>query len=130
LRSSVALQVFKQKGRATRSALSIATLGDTVGDLGNLKNRIGFGPDALELARAIERCDPLAEVVEGQRNPLYVRDDYKGFSPRGAAACRALLELFPLFEFHRSCDGLPISQDFYFDHISHFAAAKSISEVV
>jgi hypothetical protein len=45
--------------------------GDAVGDFGDLKNGIGFGLDALQLAGAIERCDPLAEVVEGQRIPLW-----------------------------------------------------------
>jgi hypothetical protein len=32
------------------------------------------------LARAIECCDPLAKVVKGQGNPLWVTDDYKGFT--------------------------------------------------
>ncbi len=66
----MAFQVLEKQRGATRGALGIATLGDPVGDFGNLKNGIGFGLDALELARAIERCDPLAKVVEGQRIPL------------------------------------------------------------
>jgi hypothetical protein len=45
-------------------------LRDAVGDFRNFKNRVGFGLNALQLARAIERGDPLAEVVEGQRIPL------------------------------------------------------------
>jgi hypothetical protein len=64
----MALDVLEKQSRATPSALGIATLRDPVGNLGNLENRVGFGLNALELARAIERCDPLAEVVEGQGN--------------------------------------------------------------
>jgi hypothetical protein len=47
--------------------------GDAIGDFGDLKNRVGFGLNALQLAGAIERGDPLAEVVEGQRIPLCER---------------------------------------------------------
>jgi hypothetical protein len=50
--------------------LRIAALRDPVSNFGNLEDRIGFGLDALQLAGAVERCDPLAEVVEGQRIPL------------------------------------------------------------
>jgi hypothetical protein len=126
----VAFQVLEEKRRSTLRTLGIATLGDPVGDLGNLKNRVGFGLDTFQLSRAIERCDPLAEVVEGQWIPLYVTDDYKGFGCRGTAGLSALLALFPLFELHRGRDGLPIPQDLHFNHVSNFAAAKSIGEVV
>src|SRR5437660_766573 len=83
----MAFDTLEKQGRATPSAFRVATLGDTVGNLRDLKNWVGFGVDALELARAIERCDPLAEVVEGQRIPLCdrsVRQDYKGFRRCGA----------------------------------------------
>ena len=70
LRTGMALEVLEEQSRAALGAFGIATLGDAVGDFGNLKNGIGFGLDALQLAGAIERGDPLAEVVEGQRIPL------------------------------------------------------------
>jgi hypothetical protein len=57
--------------------------GDAVGDFGDLKDGVDLGLDALQLAGAFERGDPLAEVVEGQRIPLCERvirkEDYKGF---------------------------------------------------
>ena len=70
LRPGMAFEILKKQRRAAAGALGIAALGHAVGDFGNFENRVGFGLDALELARAIERCDPLAEVVEGQRIPL------------------------------------------------------------
>src|SRR5260221_3200123 len=87
----MAFDPLEKQGRTTPSAFRIAALGDTVGNFRDLKNWVGFGVDALELARAIERCDPLAEVVEGQRIPLCdrsVRQDYKGF--RSAARVKRL----------------------------------------
>ncbi len=50
--------------------LGVAAFGDAVGDFGDFENRVGFGLDAFELAGAVERRDPLAEIVEGQRIPL------------------------------------------------------------
>ena len=64
------LGVLEQQGRAAAGAFGVATLGDAIRDFGYLENRVGFGLDALQLARAIKRCDPLPEVVEGQRSPL------------------------------------------------------------
>jgi hypothetical protein len=40
---------------------------DSVGNFGDLKDRIDFGLNTLEFAGAVECGDPLAEVVEGQR---------------------------------------------------------------
>jgi hypothetical protein len=62
---------LEEQGRAAASAFGIATLGDAIRDFGNFQNRVDFGLDAPELARAVKRCDPLAEVVEGQRIPLW-----------------------------------------------------------
>jgi hypothetical protein len=64
--------------------------GDAVGDFGDLKDGVGLGLDALQLADAFERGDPLAEVVEGQGIPLCERvirkEDYKGFREDGIDA--------------------------------------------
>ncbi len=70
LRAGMALQVLEQESGTALRAFGIAALGHAVSDFSNLKNRIGFGVDALQLTRAIERRDPLTKVVEGQWNPL------------------------------------------------------------
>ena len=70
LRTGVPLEVLEEKGRAALGAFGIASLGDAIGDFGYLKNGINFGLDSPQLAGAVECGDPLAEVVEGQRNPL------------------------------------------------------------
>ena len=59
--------VLKKQRLATGFALGIATLRNPVSDLSNLENGIGFGVDAFQLAGALQRCDPLAKVVERQR---------------------------------------------------------------
>ena len=41
-------------------------LTDPVGDFGDFQDGVDFGSDALEFTSAVERGDPLAEVVEGQ----------------------------------------------------------------
>ena len=69
----MAFEALKKKCGPTLNAFVISTFGDAVRDFGDLKNRIGFGLNALQLAGAIERGDPLAEVVEGQRIPLCER---------------------------------------------------------
>ena len=70
LRTGMAFEVLEEQCGAAASTFGIATLGDAVSDFSNLKDRVGFGLNALELTGAVERCDPLAEVVEGQRFPL------------------------------------------------------------
>ncbi len=79
LRTGMSFDVLKKKGGSSSIAFGIATLRDAVGDFSDLKDGVGFGLNALQLASAVERGDPLAKVVEGQRLPLFDRD-YKGFS--------------------------------------------------
>jgi hypothetical protein len=66
----MALDVLEEKGGPTRRSFGIAAFGDAVCDLSKLENGVRFALDAPELTRAIERCDPLAKVVEGQGVPL------------------------------------------------------------
>ncbi len=76
----MALKILEKQRGATAGALRVATLGDAVGDFSDFENGISFRLNALEFTGAVKRRDPLAEVVEGQRIPLYVTDDYKGFA--------------------------------------------------
>src|SRR5262249_8109257 len=62
-----------------------------IGDFRDLEYRIGFGFDALQLARTLERGDPLAQVVEWQRVLLRMTDDYKGFE--GNFICHRLTRI-------------------------------------
>ena len=64
------LQILEQKGGPSPRTLSVAALGNAVCNLGDFKNRIGFRLDALQVAGAVERRNPLAKVVKGQRRPL------------------------------------------------------------
>jgi hypothetical protein len=66
----MSFDVLKEKRRAALRSLVIAAFRDAIGDFGDLKNGVGFDSNALQLAGAFERRDPLAEVVEGQRIPL------------------------------------------------------------
>jgi hypothetical protein len=43
------------------------SFGDTVGDLGNLQDGIDFGGDPPEFAGALERGNPLTQVVVSQK---------------------------------------------------------------
>jgi hypothetical protein len=66
----MAFDILEKQGRATAGSRVIAALGDAIGDFGNFQNRVDFGLNMLQLAGAVQRRDPLAEVVEGQRIPL------------------------------------------------------------
>ena len=48
--------------------------GDPIGDLGDLKHRIGFRLNALQLSRFVERGDPISQVVVGQATLVSVAD--------------------------------------------------------
>jgi len=50
---------------------------DAVSNLGDFENRIGFGTDFAEFAGAVERGDPVAEIVIGQAG-LRETKDYTG----------------------------------------------------
>jgi hypothetical protein len=69
----MALSVLEKKRGATWPAFGITTFRNTVGDFRDFQHGVGFSLDALELAGAVEGGDPLAEVVEGQRCPLWMR---------------------------------------------------------
>ena len=67
-RSGMSLDVFKQQRRAARAVLAARPpLGDAVGDLGDLQDRIDFRLDPLQLSRFIERGDPFPQVAIRQR---------------------------------------------------------------
>ena len=69
LRAGIAFDVFEQQRRAARTVLAARSpLGDAVGDLGDLQDRIGFRLDALQFSRLVERGDPFPQVVIGQAN--------------------------------------------------------------
>src|SRR5580698_1205391 len=67
LRTGMTFYILKQKRGAAGRTLGVATLRDAVGDLGDFKNRVSFGLDALQFAGALQRGYPLAKVVKGQR---------------------------------------------------------------
>jgi len=55
---------LKEQGRT--AWLRRFLFADAICNFRDFKNRVGFGLDAFELASAVKRGDPLAEVVEGQ----------------------------------------------------------------
>ena len=89
----MSFEILKQQSRPAGVPLGVAAFGDAVGDFRNLENRIGFGLDALQFAGAVERGDPLAEVVEGQRIPLWVTDDYKGLAASDELLCHGFTRI-------------------------------------
>ncbi len=68
----MAFDFLEKKRRPAARSLGIAALRHAVGDFGNLENGVSFGLNALEFAGAVQRRDPLAKIVEGQRIPLWV----------------------------------------------------------
>ena len=88
LRAGMAFDVFEEKGGAAGGLTShcarldsrggcphaacggVCALAHAIGDLGDFEDGVGFGLDALEFAGAVECGDPLAEVVEGQKDLL------------------------------------------------------------
>ena len=54
------LDVLKKQSGTATDTLGIAALRNPVGNFGNFENRIGFGLNALQFARAVKRGDPLA----------------------------------------------------------------------
>jgi hypothetical protein len=44
--------------------------GDAVGDFGDLQDRVGFGANAFEFSSAVERSDPVAQIVVGQSSSV------------------------------------------------------------
>jgi hypothetical protein len=64
LRSGVTFYVLEKEGGAT--GLATFQFADAVGDFGDFENGIDLGLDAFEFAGAVERGDPLTEVIEGQ----------------------------------------------------------------
>ena len=72
LRTGVALDIFEQQSLPADSTLLIAALGDAVRDLGNLQYRVYFRADAFQFPSAVERLDPISQIVVGQNSS---RDD-------------------------------------------------------
>src|ERR1700727_413206 len=68
LRAGMALSILEEKRGPSASTLVVAALGNPIRYFGDLKNLISLGLYALEFARAVERGDPLAKVVEGQKD--------------------------------------------------------------
>ena len=66
LRAGMTFEILEKQCRTAGNALRVAAFRNAVGDLGDFKNGVGLGLNAFELAGAIERGDPLTEVVEGQ----------------------------------------------------------------
>ena len=65
LRAGVAFDVLKQQRRPASSVPGGLDLADAVGDLGDFEDGVGFGAD-FQFAGAVERRDPVAQVVVGQ----------------------------------------------------------------
>ena len=63
----MSLEILKEEqGRAAGLALR-----NTISNLGDFENRIDFSANLLQFAGAVERRDPLTQVVVGQRAPLF-----------------------------------------------------------
>src|ERR1700722_2558445 len=59
-----------REGRGARRHMvcrSDCAFADAVGDFCDFEDGVDFGLDALEFAGPVESCDPLAEVIVGQR---------------------------------------------------------------
>jgi hypothetical protein len=82
----VALQVLEENRWSAGISFAIAVFRDAVCDFRDFKNGIGFSLNALEFAGTVKRRDPLPQVVEGQRVPLWMTDDYKSTSLRRICA--------------------------------------------
>jgi len=86
LGAGVVFYVLKEKGGATGTVQSVVPrsrsrsetwsthffvphvhLADAVGNFGDFKDGINFGSDTFEFAGAVEGGDPLAKIIEGQR---------------------------------------------------------------
>jgi hypothetical protein len=67
----------KKRGAASVSS-GVAAFRHAIGDFCNFQDWICFGLDALQFTGAVERRNPLAEIVKRQRIPLWVTVDYKG----------------------------------------------------
>ena len=80
LGARVALDVLEQESRAAHAVFGGAAFADAVGDLGYFENGIGFSTDFAEFAGAVERGDPVAEIVVGQAG-LRETEDYTGGNP-------------------------------------------------
>jgi hypothetical protein len=64
----VTLQILKKQSWSSADTLGIAALRYAIGDFGHFENWINFGLNTPQLAGPVERGNPLAEIVEGQRN--------------------------------------------------------------
>jgi hypothetical protein len=58
----MAFDVLEEKSRA-----SSAHLADTVGDFGDFEDGVDFGADLFQFTSAVERSDPGAQIIVGQR---------------------------------------------------------------
>src|SRR6202795_844950 len=66
LRAGMPLHVLKEQGGAARSVFGGAALANAVSDLGAFQDRVRFAADLAQFAGAVERGNPVAEVVVGQ----------------------------------------------------------------
>src|SRR5215475_3167514 len=62
----MAFDILKEKRRAALAVFCILALAYAVCDFCYLQNRVSFGTNLLQLAGAVERRNPVAQVVVGQ----------------------------------------------------------------
>ena len=71
-------------GQGPASIVSAWHLADAVGDFGDLQDGVDFGTDLFQFAGAVERGDPITQVIVGQ-GFLVAKRDYKARSARAKA---------------------------------------------
>ncbi len=73
LRAGMAFDVLKEQrgtaGRGRPASITRLTFADAVGDFGDFEYRVDFGANFFEFAGAVERGDPVTQVVVGQEFP-------------------------------------------------------------
>src|SRR5208282_4049507 len=90
LRTGIALEVLEQQSfPSDRSLLVFAcnsTFRNPIGNFRNFQNWVRFGADALEFSGAVERLDPVPQIVVGQDSSPDDKRLYDGRSGTGPHA--------------------------------------------